>query len=142
MDPVSLVIITAGILVITIFNYYLNLSPGSDPEDFAIGQPQLNINCDCYLNTLILGGIMIIAFSAASTLFSSRLELYVFGGIAFAVVTIAGIIGRRKRHAEWREDEQVIRRAIQKTQFERVRDGTVDILFDDEDDDKYDYEDY
>ena len=85
---------------------------------------------------------MVIAFSAASAFFSSRLELYFFGGISFAVVTLAGIIGRRKRHAEWREDEQVIRRAIQKTEFGRVRDGAVDILFDDEDDDKNDYEDF
>lgn len=142
MDPFVLIIIIAGIFVLAIFNYYLNLAPGSDPDDFAIGPPQLNMTCDCYLNTLILGGIMIIAFSAASTLFSSRLELYLFGGIAFVVVTIAGIVGRRKRYAEWKEDENVIRRAIQKTQFGRIRDGAVDILFDDEDDDKYDYEDY
>jgi len=142
LDPLLLVIIVVGIAVLALFNYYLNLAPGSDPDDFAVGPPQLNISCDCYLNTLILGGIMIIAFSAASTLFSSRLELYLYGGIAFAAVTIAGIIGRRKRYAEWKEDEQVIRRAIQKTQFGKVRDSAIDILFDDEDDDKYDYEDF
>ncbi|MGY5881455.1 MAG: hypothetical protein RTV31_14480 [Candidatus Thorarchaeota archaeon] len=142
MDPLLLVIIIAGIFVLAVFNYYLNLAPGSDPDDFAVGPPQLNVTCDCYLNTLILGGIMVIAFSAVSSIFSSRLELYFFGGIAFAVVTIAGIIGRRKRHAEWKEDEQVIRRAIQKTQFGKVRDGAVDILFDEEDEDKYDYGDY
>ena len=142
VDPLVLIIIIAGIFILAVFNYYLNLAPGSDPEDFAIGAPQLNFTCDCYLNTLILGGIMVIAFSAASAVFSSRLELYFFGGISFAVVTLAGIIGRRKRHAEWREDEQVIRRAIQKTEFGRVRDGAVDILFDDEDDDKNDYEDF
>ena len=137
-----MVIVIAGIFVLALFNYYLNLAPGTDPDDFVLGPPQLNITCDCYLNTLILGGIMVVAFSAASTLFASRLELYFFGGLAFAVVTIAGIIGRRKRHAEWKEDEHVIRRAIQKTQFGKVRDGSVDILFDDEDDKKYDYEDY
>ena len=142
MDPLLFVIIIAGICVLTIFNYYLNLAPGSDPDDFAVGPPQLNISCDCYLNTLILGGILVIAFSAGSSLFSSRLELYLFGGIAFAVVTIAGIIGRRKRHTEWKEDEQVIRRAIQKTQFGRGRDAAIDILFDEDDDDDYDYGDY
>ncbi|MHA1850941.1 MAG: hypothetical protein ACTSW8_06745, partial [Candidatus Thorarchaeota archaeon] len=132
-----------GVLVVALFNYYLNLAPGSDPDDFTLGPPQLNLTCDCYLNTLILGGIMVVAFSAGSSLFDSRLELYLIGGIAFAAVTIAGIIGRRKRYAEWKEDDKVIRRAIQKTQFgRRVRDGAVDITFDDEDDKKYDYEDY
>ncbi|MGY5858373.1 MAG: hypothetical protein RTU63_03315 [Candidatus Thorarchaeota archaeon] len=140
MDPITLVIVIAGVLLVAVFNYYLNLAPGSDPDDFAMGPPQMNITCDCYLNTLILGGIMVVAFSAASSMFSSRIELYFVGGLAFAAVTIAGIIGRRKRHAEWKEDEKVIRRAIQKTQFGR---GPVDILFDEEDDDKkYDYEDY
>lgn len=141
MDPLVLIFIIAGIFVIAIFNYYLNLAPGSDPEDFEVGPPQMNVTCDCYLNTLILGGIMVIAFSAASTLFSSRWELYFFGGIAFAVVTIAGIIGRRKRHAEWKEDEQVIRRAIQKSHLTRGRPGPIDILFDD-DDDEPDYENF
>ena len=140
MDPITLVIVIAGVLLVAVFNYYLNLAPGSDPDDFAMGPPQMNITCDCYLNTLILGGIMVVAFSAASSMFSSRIELYFVGGLAFAAVTIAGIIGRRKRHAEWKEDEKVIRLAIQKTQFGR---GPVDILFDEEDDDKkYDYEDY
>jgi hypothetical protein len=142
VDPLVLVLIIAGIFILAIFNYYLNLAPGSDPDDFALGPPQMNITCDCYLNTLILGGIMVIAFSAASTLFASRWELYFFGGIAFAVVTIAGIIGRRKRHAEWKEDEQVILRAIQKSPFSRGRPGPVDILFDDEDDSEPDYEDF
>jgi hypothetical protein len=143
VDPLILAIVIAGVAIVSWFNYYLNLAPGSDPDDFAVGPPQLNITCDCYLNTLILGGIMVVAFSAGSSLFSSRIELYIIGIIAFAVVTIAGIIGRRKRHAEWKEDEKVIRRAIQKTQFRRgPSPGQVDIFFDDEDDDKYDYEDY
>lgn len=142
MDTLTLLLVIAGVLIVALFNYYLNLAPGSDPDDFAVGPPQMNITCDCYLNTLILGGIMLIAFSAGSSLFDSRLELYFIGGIAFAAVTIAGIIGRRKRYTEWKEDEKVIRRAIQKTQFgRRVRDGAVDITFDDEDDKKYDYED-
>ena len=142
MDPITLALVIAGVAIVAWFNYYLNLAPGSDPDDFAVGPAQLNITCDCYLNTLILGGIMVIAFSAGSSLFTTRIELYIVGGLAFAAVTIAGIIGRRKRHAEWREDEKVIRRAIQKTQFGRVRDGAVDIFFDDEDDKKYDNDSY
>ena len=140
MDPLTLALVIAGVAVVAWFNYYLNLAPGSDPDDFAVGPPQMNMTCDCYLNTLILGGIMVIAFSAGSSLFASRIELYLIGGLAFAVVTIAGLIGRRKRHTEWREDEKVIRRAIQKTSFGRGP-GSIDILFDDEDDTS-DYEDY
>ncbi len=135
-------IVIAGIFVLVIFNYFLNLAPGSDPEDFALGPPQLNITCDCYLNTIFLGAILIVAFSAGSSIFSSRLELYFVGGLAFAVVTIAGIMGRRKRHNEWREDEQVIRRAISKSNIMTGSQRPVDIVFDDEDDEDFDFENY
>jgi hypothetical protein len=142
VDALTLVLLIAGVFLLAVFNYYLNLAPGSDPDDFAVGPPQLNITCDCSFNTLILGGILVIALSAASSTFDNRIELYLVGGIAFAVVTLTGIIGRRKRHAEWKEDEQVIRRAIQKAQFGSGRRGSVDIIFDEEDEDDYDYEDY
>lgn len=143
MDTVTLVIVIAGVFVLSLFNYFLNLAPGSDPDDFALGPPQLNLTCDCYLNTLILGGILIVAFSAASTVFSSRIELYFIAGLAFAMVTIAGIVGRRKRHAEWKEDEKVIRRAIQKSGLTTGSRSPVDIIFDDDDDDdEFDYENY
>jgi hypothetical protein len=132
----------AGITILAIFNYYLNLAPGSDPDDFIIGPPQLNLTCDCYLNTLILGGILVIAFSAASSFFASRIELYLFGGIAFAIVTLAGIIGRRKRYAEWKEDQKVIRRAIRKASPFGGRRGPIDIIFDEDDEDDYDFDDY
>ncbi|TFG99248.1 hypothetical protein E4H12_03445 [Candidatus Thorarchaeota archaeon] len=143
MEPLTLVLVIAGVIVLAIFNYYLNLAPGSDPDDFALGPPQLNLTCDCYLNTMILGGIMVIAFSAGSTLFDSRIELYFFGGLAFATVTVAGIVGRRKRHAEWKEDEQVIRRAIQKSPFGQAGRSLVDTTYnDEEEDDELGYEDY
>ncbi len=135
-------IVIAGIFVLVIFNYFLNLAPGSDPEDFALGPPQLNITCDCYLNTLFLGAILVVAFSAGSSIFSSRLELYFVGGLAFAVVTIAGIIGRRKRHNEWREDEQVIRRAVYTPGQMTSKRSPVEIVFDEEDDEDFDFENY
>ena len=135
-------IVIAGIFVLVIFNYFLNLAPGSDPEDFALGPPQLNITCDCYLNTLFLGAILVVAFSAGSSIFSSRLELYFVGGLAFIVVTIAGIMGRRKRHNEWREDEQVIRRAISTSNIMTGSQRPVDIVFDEEDDEDFDFENY
>lgn len=136
------IILIAGIFVLVIFNYFLNLAPGSDPEDFALGPPQLNITCDCYLNTLFLGGILVVAFSAGSSIFSSRLELYLIGGLAFLVVTIGGIMGRRKRHAEWREDERVIRRAISTSNIMAGSRRPVDIVFDEEDDEDFDFENY
>ncbi|MHA1575803.1 MAG: hypothetical protein ACTSU3_00440 [Candidatus Thorarchaeota archaeon] len=143
MDILTLVILIAGVFILVVFNYYLNLAPGSDPDDFAIGPPQANITCDCYLNTLILGGILIIAFSAASAMFASRIELYLVAGISFAFITVAGVIGRRRRHADWREDEQVIRRAISKSHITPGKRGPVDIIFDEEkDDDEFDYENY
>jgi hypothetical protein len=143
VEAISFVIMIAGITILAIFNYYLNLAPGSDPEDFAVGPPQLNLTCDCYLNTLILGGILVIAFSAASSLFSSRIELYFFGGLAFGIVTLTGIIGRRKRHAEWKEDQKVIRRAIQKANPLTGFRGPIDIVFDEDDDEEdFDFDDY
>ncbi len=143
MDLLTLVLLIAGVFILVIFNYYLNLAPGSDPDDFALGPPQANITCDCYLNTLILGGILVVAFSAGSAMFASRVELYIIAGLSFAFITLAGILGSRKRHAEWREDEQVIRRAISKSNLTTRKRGPVDIIFDEEkDDDKFDYENY
>jgi hypothetical protein len=135
LDSVLLVVVLVSVCIIALFNYYLNLAPGSDPDDFAVGPAELNITCDCSLNTLILGGILVIAFSAISSMFSSRLELYFVGTISFIVVTAAGLFGRRKRHAEWKEDEKVIRRAIQKAPFGNYGRDYVDVVFDEEDDD-------
>ena len=142
LDLVTWVLLIAGIFTLVIFNYFLNLAPGSDPDDFALGPPQLNITCDCYLNTLFLGAILVVAFSAGSSIFSSRLELYFIGGLAFAVITIAGIIGRRKRHSEWKEDDKVIRRAISKSSMMSGNQRPVDIVFDEEDDEDFDFENY
>ncbi len=141
MEILTWAILIGVIGVISYFNYYLNLAPRTDPEDFRVGPPQLNMTCDCYLNTLILGGILIMALSAASSAFSSRLELYVTGGISFIVVTLAGILGRRKRYREWRELHQVFQRAIPKSNLMQGYRSPVDILFDDEDEeDEFDDE--
>jgi hypothetical protein len=140
LDIVTLTILIVATIVLTIFNYYLNFAPGADPEDFSIGPPQLNMTCDCFLNTLILGGILVIALSAGSGIFESRQELYASGIIAFSVITIAGIIGRRKRYREWKEFDKVIRRAIPKTHLMTQHGNPIDILFDDESDDEDDYD--
>ena len=136
-------ILVAIIGVLAYFNYYLNLAPGTDPEDFRVGPQQLDITCDCYLNTLILGGILVLGLSAVSSVFTSRWELYVVGGIAFTVITLAGIVGRRRRYREWQEMHKVFQRAMPRSQLMKDYRSPVDIFFDDdEDDDEFDYEYY
>lgn len=146
MELLALALIVVAVSFLAVFNYYLNLAPGADPEDFRIGPQQLNLTCDCYLNPLIVGGILVIAFSAGSGMFESRPELFLTGIISFSVVTAAGVIGRRKRYNEWKEFDKVIRRAIPKANLTTPYRSPVDILFDDEeedeDEDDYDFEDY
>ncbi|MFW9794620.1 MAG: hypothetical protein ACFFEE_09980, partial [Candidatus Thorarchaeota archaeon] len=125
MDLIIWAIVIAGTLMAAAFNYVLNLAPGSDPEDFQVGPTELNITCDCSLNVLIVGAIVILALSAASGLFSSRIELYIVGGVAFFVITIAGIIGRRKRHREWKELHKAIKRAVPSSQYADYRRAPV-----------------
>jgi hypothetical protein len=142
LELLILAILIVVVSVLALFNYYLNLAPGSDPEDFNIGPPELNITCDCYLNTLILGGVLVIALGAGSGIFESRIELYASGIIAFAVVTLAGIIGRRRRYKEWKEFDKVIRRAIPKKHLFTQNRTPIDIVFDDEDEGDEEYYDY
>ncbi len=138
MDILTWAILISVIGIISYFNYYLNLAPGTDPEDFRVGPPQLNVTCDCYLNTLILSGILVIGLSAASSAFTSRLELFVAGGISFIVVTLAGVLGRRKRYREWRELHQVFQRAVPKSHLKQRYRSPVDIIFEDDDEDEVD----
>lgn len=146
MEILALVLIVVAVSFLSVFNYYLNLAPGADPDDFRIGPPQLNLTCDCYLNPLILGGILVIALSAGSGMFQTRPELFLTGIISFAVVTVAGVIGRRRRYNEWKDFDSVVRRAIPKASLMTQYRSPVDILFDDEeedeDEDDYDFEDY
>jgi hypothetical protein len=142
LELLILAILVVVISALALFNYYLNLAPGSDPEDFNIGPPELNITCDCYLNTLIIGGVLVIAFAAGSGIFESRTELYASGVIAFIVITLAGIIGRRRRHREWKEFDKIVRRAIPKRHLLTQNQTPIDIIFDDEDEDDEDYYDY
>ena len=146
MEILALVLIVVAVSSLSVFNYYLNLAPGADPDDFRIGPPQFNLTCDCYLNPLILGGILVIAFSAGSGMFDTRPELFLTGVISFSVVTVAGVLGRRKRYNEWKEFDSVVRRAIPLSSLMSQYRSPVDILFDDEeedeDEDDYDLEDY
>ncbi|MGY5864019.1 MAG: hypothetical protein RTV41_05410 [Candidatus Thorarchaeota archaeon] len=138
MDLLTWVLIIIGTLLAAAFNYILNLAPGSDPEDFRVGPKEMNITCDCQINILIIGGIMVLALSAVSGVFSTREELYLVGGVSFAVITIAGYIGRRRRYREWKELRKAIRRAVPGS-YADYRKAPVDVMFeeDDEDDDNY-----
>jgi len=126
------VIIVVSVLVATLFNYILNRAPGSDPEDFQVGPPQLGIRCDCFLNTLIIGSILILALSASSYVFETRTELHIVGFIAFVIITAAGIYGRIIRHREWRELGEILERAVPKPP-NRPYPESFDISIEDED---------
>jgi len=142
LDLLTWVILVVVVLLASAFNYYLNLAPGADPEDFQVGPPQLGLTCDCSLNILIIGGIVVLALSAVSGLFDSRLELYIVGIVAFSLITIAGFIGRRRRHREWKELRRVIERAVPSTSFLGLKRAPVEISFEDDDEDEFDYDAY
>ena len=142
LDLLTWIVLIVVVLLALAFNYYLNLAPGADPEDFQVGPPQLGFSCDCSLNVLIIGGIVVLALSAASGLFDSRLELYIVGIVAFSLITIAGFIGRRRRHSEWKELQRVIERAVPSTSFLGFKKAPVEITFEDEDEDEFDYDAY
>ncbi|MFW9962897.1 MAG: hypothetical protein ACFFCX_05005 [Candidatus Sifarchaeia archaeon] len=142
MDILTWAIVVTVVLLATAFNYYLNLAPGSDPEDFQVGPPQMNVTCDCSLNVLIIGGIVVLALSAVSGLFNSRVELYLAGIISFSLITAAGYIGRRRRHREWKELRRAIERSVPGSSIFGFQKAPIDIVFEDEDDDDFDYDEY
>jgi len=141
LELLTWTILIVVVLLATAFNYYLNLAPGSDPEDFQVGPKQLSITCDCSLNVLIIGGIVVLALSAASGLFNSRIELYLAGIVSFGIITAAGYLGRRRRHREWRELRKAIERSVPASTLLGSQRPPIDIIFDDEDDD-FDFDDY
>ena len=142
MDILTWTVVVVVVLLASVFNYYLNLAPGSDPEDFQVGPPQLGITCDCSINILIIGGIVVLALSAASGAFDTRLELYIVGIAAFSLITVAGFIGRRRRHKEWRELRKAIERSVPKTSIFGFDRAPMDIVFEDDEEDEFDYDEY
>jgi hypothetical protein len=138
VDLLTWVVIIIGTLLAAAFNYVLNLAPGSDPEDFRVGPQEMNITCDCPINILIIGGIVVLALSAVTGVFSTREELYLVGGITFTVITIAGLIGRRRRHREWKELRRAIRRAVPGS-YADYRSAPMDIVFEEDDEEEDDY---
>ncbi|NHI87911.1 MAG: hypothetical protein EAX87_00225 [Candidatus Thorarchaeota archaeon] len=144
MNILTWVILVVAVLLSSAFNYILNRAPGADPEDFQVGPPQLGITCDCSLNVIIIGAIMVLALSSVSDLFATRLELYSVGIISFGAITAAGLIGRRRRHKEWAELRRTIERAVPASSFYGLGRAPIDIAFEDDDevdddDDDFDY---
>lgn len=130
--------IIAFVAVGSFFNYFLNRAPGSDPDDFRIGPLNSEISCDCFLNTLIIGAITAVMIILSASLFDSTTELLYTGVVGFLVVWMAGILGRMKRHAEWKEFDEVVRRAVPAPIFDEIDQERLDIAFEDEDEFKID----
>jgi hypothetical protein len=139
LDPVTLIILSVGTALAAVFNYFLNRAPGSEPEDFEIGPSGMAIRCDCFLNTLIIASIVILALALSSAAFSSRMELFASGALAFAAITLAGVIGRRRRHNEWREIEDILQRVVPDEYLGDSGEGLLDISSEDDEED-YDEE--
>ncbi len=138
MDTIFAVILVIGTTLAVVFNYYLNRAPGSDPEDFIIGPEELGLKCDCYLNTIIIAGIAALTLSVASNSFDSRLELYIIAITVFVIITLAGVIGRRKRYRDWKEMAYILKRSVP-AMVDRPT-GSVDYVFDENDEDQLDEE--
>ncbi len=137
MNIIHLAILIGGTVIGAIFNYLLNRAPGSEPEDYRIGPAELNITCDCAFNPLIISGIATLVVAISSGVFDSRMELYLAGLFVFSIITIAGIIGRRRRHEEWRELEEVFSRALVTSHIHSPIDSPPDIFYDEDDDSDY-----
>jgi hypothetical protein len=133
LNIVLLATVGLGILVASIINYYLNLAPGADPNDFQVGPNELGITCDCYLNMLIISSIVVLALALSSYMFDSAIEVVVLGIIGFVVVTLAGYYGRRKRYRHWEDMEDMLDRVIPRGRIRRPIDDTIDLFFDDDD---------
>ncbi len=138
LDPILLFGLIVGVTLAAAFNYLLNRAPGSVPEDYTIGPPSMEIRCDCCLNPLIVGGIFVIALAIMSSSFESRTELYVVGLISFIIVTIAGILGRRRRYEDWKELGDILERVVPpKDSFYRRTPFDFDSPDDEEEDDQF-----
>ena len=85
---------------------------------------------------MIVGGIVVVALAIMSSAFASRAEMYVVGITAYIIITIAGIIGRRRRYKDWQVLDGVLKRSVPYSQRQATRDR-LDILFRDEEEDEY-----
>ncbi len=112
MDVLVLAAIVLATVIIAFFNYYLNYAPGTTPDDFAIGPQGSPIRCDCCINYLILGAITVGAIAVSSRYFDTLPELLLVVAMVFFSITLAGYVGRRRRHHEWREGYEMLQIAM------------------------------
>jgi ABC-type xylose transport system permease subunit len=71
-----------------------------------------------------------------SSVFASRTEMYIVGIVAYVIITLAGVYGRKKRHEDWRELDGILKKSFPESRI-RTRRDRLDTLFRD-----YDEEDY
>ena len=90
------------------------------------------IACDCFLNTLIISTITTIVIALSSGLFESTTELLYSGAASFLIVWIAGVLGRIRRHSEWKELDEVVRRSVHTPSLDDLDEEWIDITFDDD----------
>ncbi|MHA2118290.1 MAG: hypothetical protein ACW98J_05165 [Candidatus Thorarchaeota archaeon] len=137
LDPIIALGIVGGVLFASWFNYILNRAPGSDPDDFLIGPKALEIRCDCFINTMIVGGIVVLAMAIMPSAFVTRIEMYIVGIVAYIIITLAGAYGRKKRHEDWRELNGILKRSVPQSR-NPVRRDRLDMLFRDYDEEEDD----
>jgi hypothetical protein len=135
LDPIVALGIVGGVLFASWFNYILNRAPGSDPDDFLIGPKALEIRCDCFINTMIVGGIVVLAMALMSSAFATRMEMYLVGLVAYFIITLAGAYGRKKRHEDWRELNGILKRSVPQSR-NLIRRDRLDMLFRDYDEEE------
>ncbi len=135
MNIFLLVILAIGTTIGTIFNYFLNRAPGSEPEDYQIGPPAFNISCDCAFIPLIISGIAVLIIATSPRVFANRNEMYITGLVVFFIITMAGFIGRRRRHQEWKELQDIFERAVVMPHIQMELEEFDDMLHRDDDDD-------
>jgi hypothetical protein len=135
MDPVTLTIILVGITAAGIFNYILNRAPGAEPEDFEFGPSGMAIRCDCVMNIFVIAAIVVLALALSSAAFSSRAELYGTGFLTFLAITLAGLLGRRRRHREWREIEVILERVVPDDYLDQTEEDYMGTPSDEDDED-------
>ncbi len=128
------IVIVVGTVIAAIFNYYLNKAPGSDPEDFQVGPQELGLTCDCYLNTVIVSAIAVVAVLTASSAFGSIWELVIIGSFVFFTITVAGIIGRHHRYQDWKMMARVLVRSV--PTVTEGRPGSSDLFYDPDEDEE------
>ncbi len=112
MDPVAIALVVVGTALAAVFNYYLNRAPGTEPDDFRIGPPELSLTCDCYLNTVVVGLVFAVFVVLLAPSIGPFVEAVSTALLCLLVITVAGVVGRRRRYREWRHLAELLDRVV------------------------------